>query len=668
MKKDDGRFILQDAGGETVTLTPWLESANSEGFDAGFFERLMDAQEDFLAAEALAEGEPDYEHVASLLPRVVDVAFVGDPRCNERFLVEPDGAVGGLEPLATVSPPDLACRGSWGIVDRRLPLPLLRIEQAGGGPLEQITVPALDAHGRPDVLVRRDGAGAARIESARGLVAPQPESFDQALLTHRRMAEDFYAGGVEIAGGDPLFTDLAHSSLWLANLTMRGCHPRYGIGTYDRFKDHGFPPTVIHLGFCLLDWGQTDRARDVIDCYLNCYVADDGTFHYYGPAVAEYGQLLSLCARFVDLTGDLRWWLQRESALRPVWNRLLDLRRDSLSDCAAPPHARGLIAGLPEADYQDEEEQWREYYYSGDAWTIRGLGEVARVLRRSGNDAEAEQIEAEGQAYRADLLASVQAVSVSADGATYVPPGPTQTEPIERMTQDRHTSYCNYRYFAEMISAGVLPQRTVRQVLSWRHEHGGELLAMTRFIDHLDNWPVLNYARAMLETGEIARYQLLMHAHLAHHHAAGWLASPEQAKIVPDASGVRRFHAGQVVPSQVTLPQMLRWALLYEPRDADTLLVAPAVQSAWPREGIAAQALPTRFGPVDLSMHEAEGSIEVELRLPAGLDEVAVRLPIGVGRKLVRVDIEGGLMLETADREVLVRPRSEHLRVIGRIG
>ena len=74
-----------------------------------------------------------------------------------------------------------------------------------------------------------------------------PESaFADAVLAQWRMASEFGSRGMAVSGGDELLSDLSASSLWLADLTLRGCHPRYGIGTYDRFKDHGFPPTVIH--------------------------------------------------------------------------------------------------------------------------------------------------------------------------------------------------------------------------------------------------------------------------------------------------------------------------------------------------------------------------------------------------------------------------------------
>jgi len=672
-----------DAGEGTLELHPWLESANADGFDAEFFDEVVASADDALAERAHEAGEPSHQRVAAMLPRVVDVTFVGDPRRDERFIIQPDGSVEGLlEPLAEVAPDELARHGRWGLIDRRLPLPVLRIEAPGEPAREQIAVADIDADGEPRLLVCRSVGDRVSYLAPAGECDDAEGAFARAVRTQWRMVRAFEERGMALDGGDELLNDLAASNLWLADLTLRGCHPRYGIGTYDRFKDHGFPPTVIHHGRCLLEWGHFERAAEVIGCYLDAFVANDGTFVYYGPAVAEYGQILSLCARYVELTGDERWWLRRESVLRRVWGRLLALRHASAADESAPAHARGLIPGLPEADYQRSAEQWREYYYSGDAWTIRGLTDVARILQRVGAGDEAVRIEAEVRAYTRDLLDSIEAASVETEDGVYVPPGPTQTEPIERMTQSRHASYCNYRYFAEMVSAGMLPQRVVRRVLDWRRDHGGELLAMTRFEDHLDDWPVLNWARALLETGEIARYQLLLHAHLAHHQAAGWLAAPEQATIVPDGSGVRRYHAGQVVPCQVVAPQMLRWALAYEPRDAEMLLIAPAVQHSWivsdrepagwkpaPHDGggLSFSGLPTRWGSVDLRMRATEGGVEAELRLPPGVPELGVRLPLPPGAKLQRADIEGGRMLETSDDEVFVKPASECVRIIGHI-
>ncbi len=666
---DDGRLVIRDRDGAELTLTPWLEESNaSDEFTPEFFDELFLAMNDPLAERVLAEREPSHERVARVLPRVVDQTFVGDPRRDERFIIQRDGSVDGLlGPLAEMPPGELARDGCWGLVDRRLPLPILRINEPDRATRDQIAVADIGPDGSHRLLVRRQ-IGQDVQYLAPGADCADPEgAFADAVIAQWRMVSEFHARGMAVGGGDELLGDLALSCIWLSDLAQRGCHPRYGIGTYDRFKDHGFPPTVIHHGRCLVEWGQFERAAEYLGCYLDAYVANDGTFIYYGPALAEYGQVLSLCASYVELSGDERWWASRQSALRRIWGRLLDLRREALADADAPANARGLIPGLPEADYHSKLDQWRQYYYSGDAWTIRGLTDIARVLRFTGAEEEASAIEVEMAAYRRDLLASVEASSVETPEGVYVPPGPTQTEPLARMTQDRHASYCNYRYLAEMVSAGVLPQRVVRRVLDWRVKHGGELLAMTRFEDHLDDWPVLSWSRALLETGELARYQLLLYAHLAQHQAAGWLAAPEQAKLIPDEAGTRRFHAGQVAPCQVVAPQMLRWALAYEPRDRDALLVAPAVQRSWIEQGLRARGIPTRRGPLDLTMRATDRGVEVELRLPAGVPEVGVRLPLGPGETLHRVDIAGGLMLEAADDEVFVQPQSEIVQIIGEV-
>ncbi len=291
---------------------------------------------------------------------------------------------------------------------------------------------------------------------------------------------------MRMEGGDEELTALALSSMQMSDLTMRGCRPRYGVGPYDEPRHDGFPPTTLHLALCLLEWGDFARAEDVLGCYLDAFVNADGTFNYYGPAVAEYGQMLALVARYVELTGDLRWWTARQNVLRAVWTRLLELRRASLADEGAPPEARGLIAGLPEADYHGDEEQWRQYYFAGDAWVCRGLTEMARLLRRTGQAAEADaittEVEAykadlaaittEVEAYKADLAATIAEAKVETAGGVFVPPGPTQRTPFDHLTEDRHSSYCNYRYFAEMVSAGIVDEETVRQILGYRAAAG----------------------------------------------------------------------------------------------------------------------------------------------------------------------------------------------------
>ncbi len=335
--------------------------------------------------------------------------------------------------------------------------------------------------------------------------------------------------------------------------------------------------------------------------------------------------------------------MHRQATLRRVWGRLLTLRRESLADADAPDNCRGLVPGLPEADYHQDEEQWRQYYFSGDAWAVRGLQAMAALLVSVGQVEEGLAASTEADAWAEDLNAAVAASIVQTDGGPFVPPGPTQLEPFEHMTEGRHASFVNYRYWAEMISAGVLEPDAMRQVLDYRSSHGGELLAMTRFQDHLDDWPVINYARALLELGYIDRYQLLMYAHLTQHQAAGWLTAYEQVTLLPDEHGLRRQHAGQVSPCQTTVPQMLRWALAYEMRDEELLLIAPAVPWHWITDHpVEVTDLPTRWGYIELDISAMDNEVVVDVALPESFGAaLCVRMPTPDGAPLTAVTVNG---------------------------
>jgi len=49
----------------------------------------------------------------------------------------------------------------------------------------------------------------------------------------------------------------------------------------------------------------------------------DGTFDYYGPAISEYGQLLTVAARYVRITGDTAWLRENLPPLQHILHSLL---------------------------------------------------------------------------------------------------------------------------------------------------------------------------------------------------------------------------------------------------------------------------------------------------------------------------------------------------------
>ncbi len=613
-----------------------------------YYAALLAALGDPLGERLLAAGEPDFATVAGLLPPLLGPSFVGDEATIERVELDPYGAITGYADPPLPAPETLA---RVGLLDGWLPAPCHRYE-TDSATVEQIAFGTCGDEG--GLLVWRRlcttphdaGANDAQVLYQANGAATTAEEFYAALLGLSDRCDRFRGAGLKLRAPEADLLDAAQAMLLLGVLTFRGLSPRYGVGCYGEERHNSFPPTLIFLLQALLAWGHVGRAGEVLSHYVSRYVKPDGTFDYYGPALAEYGQVLALAVEYVRLSGDCDWFTRRLTLLRPIWQRLLALRAESKQHFPPDDPHHGLIPGLPEADYHGQADQWQTFYYSGDVWTCRGLREIGRLLAQQDSEplrGEGALLLGEADAYEEDLRRSLrQTVQVEVG---YVPPGPDQLEPIPDLTANRHASYCNYRYFPEMISAGVLPPEMVQMLLQWRRTHGGELLGMTRFEGHLDDWPALHVARALLEQDEPDRYLMLLYAHWAHHSSTGTLASYEQASIRPGGDGREHMIAGQVMPCQAMVPIMLRWGLVYEERDADVLWLCRAVPRRWlePGEKLSVRRVPTRFGRVGFTvrLHD-NGAGQVTLRLPGEPVGAQIRLCLRLPRgRVTAVHLRG---------------------------
>ena len=142
--------------------------------------------------------------------------------------------------------------------------------------------------------------------------------------------------------GHPFLDRSVKVGLAHIDATFRGDHPKYGVGTYAGEEHDGFPPTIIAAVDALTAWGLNERARRLYRYWLATFVKDDGRIRYYGPSIAEYGQLLHTAALLEERAGPADWWADGFMALDRIAEYLLRLR--------AAAGADGLIFGVPEAD------------------------------------------------------------------------------------------------------------------------------------------------------------------------------------------------------------------------------------------------------------------------------------------------------------------------------
>ena len=121
--------------------------------------------------------------------------------------------------------------------------------------------------------------------------------FYRALLAEQEEWERFFAEGMQLEVPEARVNDSAKASIVRALISEIGNHPKCGVGVYWGAEHDTFPPPTILLNLCLLDWGFSGEVKARFSYYLSHYIKPDGTFDYYGPAISEYGQMLTVAAR-----------------------------------------------------------------------------------------------------------------------------------------------------------------------------------------------------------------------------------------------------------------------------------------------------------------------------------------------------------------------------------
>eukprot|EP01047_Picozoa_sp_COSAG01_P044377 COSAG01_NODE_4005_length_5440_cov_8.384947_2_plen_1194_part_00 len=380
---------------------------------------------------------------------------------------------------------------------------------------------------------------------------------------------------------------------------------------------------------------------------------------FFADSFADYGRWIELWvdtarakeAQSVTTETGTGWIAQTWPQVRLMALYMLELRANATQSGVG----RGLIFGPAEHDTARSETHW----FSISAWTWRGFVQLQRFLTDTDAVDEpefAQRLLTTSVAFKQDLDRAVVAslVNDSLGLPFFVPPfAATNFTPYTSMTQsggalldpDCKTcldpgfgggaSYANFRYFSEMLSAQFMGHVVDSALNNFRESHGGTLSGMTRFRDHLDDMPANGYAYSAIATDRVQSYLSLMFGHIANYQARGTFNSPEQLSLYGDggsnkiwtysdsyrqmlSAGHGEVDIDSCVPSTTLVAFMLRWMMVFEQRDADTVwLLKAAPRRFYALEGakkrpqpavISVSAAPTRFGEVSFRVASSSSS------------------------------------------------------------
>lgn len=616
------------------------------------------ASEDLAAQRLRTEGEPTWEAARRLLPDLAGYTPIASECHREKPVIDPDGRIyilsedqEGLlcervlfDPATHVAAPVAPVRHETRLIGRWLPATHhMAISPEGAVAWETLALPCDDAG---NVLIALIAGGEWRFfvggEPPRAVGA---DAWFSRLLALVREWRERLRTAPRLALPEPRLARSSLAGIVRAQTVQVGDHPKYGLGRYAHEMHDGFPPTVLWLCLAEAEWGLVERARRRLLAWIGRFVREDGAFDYYGPAIAEYAELLVVAARVGDLSRAGGVSVCLGERLRAVAGLLLGLRAEALADATSG----GLLRGAAEADTCGTEER----YFAASAWAVRGLEAYAGIADPA--DPLAEQCREAARGLRADLI---RAAESSFDGC-FLPPYPGALSPFADLTEGEVPTYANYRYWPEMLSPDVLPRELGSAVEDYRRLHRGEVAGTTRFLDRLDDWPVAHLARHLLDADDTEGYLTLLYGHLGLHETPGTFCAYEQLSILPE-QGFRRPVADFCVPTQLTTALLTKWMLLDDGWGGDDLWLCRAVPRRWlaPGETIVATNLATRHGPVGFAVSAEARRVVADLNLPGDPPpRVLLRLRLPAKPSAVRARADGRAAFWDAAREAVVLPR-----------
>jgi hypothetical protein len=144
----------------------------------------------------------------------------------------------------------------------------------------------------------------------------------------------------------------------------------------------------------------------------------------------------------------------------------------------------------------------------------------------------------------------------------------------------------------------------------------------------------------LLRLGRIEEYILFLYSHRYHDHTRGsWTAG--------EVSGITGGGAIFCIPAQQTIPLLVRWMLVFENSDQDTLHLGRAIPREWIATGktIAIDQAPTRYGHVSYRLESRDSNTLVAtVTLPASgrlPKEIHVSFRAPEEKKLASVLVNG---------------------------
>jgi hypothetical protein len=619
-------------------------------------------------------GDPSWEKLAAVLPQNNSWDFIATPQSRWKYLIGSDGRITIESTVATSNGLDYRheicclfdpagmgfdyhdCSSQQSLLSGWLPVNCMTFTAHGRKVFSQTAFAVSNDIGKTEILIKITQSNLTqesffvisepncsnreellRFTPERPILLADGKRFERGLRALKTFWKHELSDMISFSLPEKRLKKAIKASLVKALNSQVDGSPYYGVTRYfcDTERNaESFPPTTITLVNTCTYWGLFKHARHFIINYLNNFVSSSGELIHRGngASLSEHGMLLDCIANYILSAGDFNLLEEVGGAIKGIANFLLSARLSSSS-------------GLIKACAEDDTRGWTQaHWFSGNMWTCRGMFQLAEVLRKSDPKwhSFADCLKKEATIFRQDLQKIIDDSIVYQSIPPFIPPLPEMKTPFNSMTSDlfweelqrkKHllfSAYCNYRFFPEMLSAGIMTEFQANILLKFRKARGGEFCGLTRFAspvlpEVIDDWPLYNQLWALINYDKPREFLLALYAHMTHHQARDTFFAPESTPY-------DRLDSIHCVPSQLIIPLGVRWMLVFAEYDRPVLHLNRATPCHWlkrVKNKILLKNAPTRFGKISYEIKkiaEREWQISLDTNFTSIPDEIIIHL------------------------------------------
>jgi hypothetical protein len=410
----------------------------------------------------------------------------------------------------------------------------------------------------------------------------------------------------------PIYPDTLRTALAHILILRDGALLQPGSRTYARvwIRDAAL------MAEALLKLGHNDAVRDFLRAYA-AYQFDHGGIPCCvdargadpTPEHDSEGEFIYALAEYVRFTGD-------KAVLRELWphaaraaRRIDVLRRQHQSFEYQQPDKRAFYGLLPESISHEGYAKHAVHSYWDDFWAYKGLADAAWLAAELGENDAAREFAAWRDAFRADLLASIQTVMREKR---------LQTLPASADLGDFDPTATAIA-FAPVGLAPYLPHDVLLLTFDKYAAHLAKRRSGALDEEAFTPYEIRN-AGVFLRLGQRAQVLELLDSMLQGQRPAGWRQWPEIAWT----DGKSGKFLGDLPHSWVGAEFIRAARDLFVYEDGDSLILAAGVPAGWLEgEGVTVENLPTHFGPLSYRLwRENSGALRLHvaggLRVPPG--------------------------------------------------